>query len=91
MMRTNRLVRLLAVGAASSVLAGGIAFTSATAASAAPASPTVSTRTSPHHRTCVARPGHWSRTWHKAYRDSKGHRHAAHWTRSWRAATRVCR
>ena len=79
--------RIMAMGVASVALAGGAAFGSATAASAAPA----------HHGTsvtrvhCVRKAGYWTRVWHRGHRDRRGRWHAGYWTRTWHPSRLICR
>lgn len=86
----NRIVRALALTAASVALAGGTALTAAQSASAAPERGHVAA----HHSSkpsCHRHGGHWTRVWHAGYW-GRGHRwHAGHWTRVWHPGYRDCR
>ncbi|MEU6174216.1 hypothetical protein ABZ832_20110 [Streptantibioticus parmotrematis] len=83
--------RVLALGAASVALAGGAVLSSVGVASAAPVHhpAPVSVHHVGHSRCHEAR-GYWTRTWHPAYRDRHGYRHAGYWTRTWHKPRLVC-
>jgi hypothetical protein len=92
----NRLMRGLALGAASTMLAGGAALTVANTASAAPA-PRPPAPNGQHqgnndndHHHCSWQNGHWSYVWHHGFWDRWGHWHHGFWVKVWFPGHWVC-
>jgi hypothetical protein len=95
----NRIMRGAAIGAASTMLAGGAAFATAGAATAAPTSPTVPSPTDPrpdhnnkhdNHKHCHWQKGHVKWVHHHAYKDRHGHWHHGFWFKVWVPGHWVC-
>jgi len=91
----NRLMRGLALGAASTMLAGGAALTVAGTASAAPTAPSVPSPDHPrpgHHNNhhCFWQQGHWTKVWHHGFWDKWGNWHHGYWVKFWVPGHWVC-
>ncbi|WP_328381397.1 hypothetical protein OHS81_00640 [Streptomyces sp. NBC_00400] len=89
---TDGFKRALALGAATVALAGGTLLSSVGVASATPSHHGDRTTTRHVDRgRCHMVHGHWTRTWHPAWRDRHGVRHPGYWTRTWHREHLVCR
>ncbi|MEU9097926.1 hypothetical protein [Streptomyces sp. NPDC048361] len=80
--------RMIALGAATAALAGGVAFSSVGVAEAAPQH-TVAAASHGKEKCHVVK-GYWTKTWHKATRDRHGKVHPGYWTKTWHKAHKVC-
>ncbi|AYG78915.1 hypothetical protein DWB77_01024 [Streptomyces hundungensis] len=81
--------RVIALGAATAALAGGVAFSSVGVAEAASQHTVAVADHGGKHRCHVVK-GHWTKTWHRATRDRHGKVHPGYWTKTWHKAHKVC-